>query len=405
MQSLINNRWFVLVFFSLLAMVSTLDRFMIAPLITPVKLDLQLSDQEVARAMMAFTYTYALLGPLFGFLGDRGKRKPIIIGALLLWSVASLGSGLATGLFSLLLWRVLVGAGEGAHNSLASSWVADSFASGHKKIAFTVISIVGPMGYSLALIAGSAIAQSHGWRTAFFISGVPGLILAVILFFMREPVQQAYRDPQDHPPKPSSTDIRALIRMPAFLLMILADTLLEVGRGTASFWGATHLHRAFDIPNSEAAAFWGFAYLIFGLIGPVVGGFGVARLLKTRGVSAYPLWSAVSLLLCIATGVPALLADTLAQAKFWYALNVLFATAGFALHVLFLFEVVPANLRGTALAIKVSVMTVAANLMITELVGALSDRFGLSLAMWTSPVAFTLALFTMLLLAAWLARK
>lgn len=280
MQKLLNNKWFVLAIFALLSFVSTLDRFVIAPLLTPIKNDLQLSDQEVARAMMAFTYAYALFGPIFGYLGDRYLRKPLILGGLLVWSAASLGSGLATGIASLLLWRALVGAGEGVHHSLASSWVADRFSDGHKKIAFTVISIIGPMGYSLALIAGGSIAELHGWRVAFFISGIPGLLLAVILYFMREPAPANERRQDTAYVKPSWGDVKRLMLQPIFLLMTLADTLLEIGRGTASFWGTTYLHRQYDVSNAEAASFWGFAYLVFGLFGPLIGGYGVARLVK-----------------------------------------------------------------------------------------------------------------------------
>lgn len=400
MQKLLNNKWFVLAIFALLSFVSTLDRFVIAPLLTPIKADLMLSDQEVARAMMAFTYAYALFGPIFGYFGDRYLRKPFILGALILWSVASLGSGLATGIASLLIWRALVGAGEGVHHSLASSWVADRFSDGHKKIAFTVISIIGPMGYSLALIAGGAIAEHHGWRTAFFISGVPGLILAIILFKMKEPVPLVSNAPGENPAaiKPSWADVKKLMLLPIFLLMTLADTLLEIGRGTASFWGTTYLHRQYGVTNAEAASFWGFAYLFFGLFGPLIGGYAVARLVKKVGAAGYSLWSCIALVLCFITGALALNSHDYEQAKIWYSLNVVFATAGFALHILFLYEVVPANLRGTALAVKVSLTTIAANLVITEVVGALSDKFGLQFAMWTSPAAFLLALASMTIL-------
>ncbi|MGE8573102.1 MAG: MFS transporter [Acinetobacter amyesii] len=389
MSKILQNKYLVLFYFCTLALIANLDRFILIPLIGPIKTDLGLSDQEVARAMMVFTYSFALCAPLFGFLGDKFRRKPLIIGSLLLWSIASLGSGFSNVLITLLMWRALVGAGEGVYSSLSPSWLDDTFRDKGKNFAFTMLAIIAPMGYSLALILGGYISSLYDWRVAFFISGIPGLVLVGLLFFLKEPNRDlSVKKNRD---QVNLKDVLVLIKNPLFLLIILMDFLLEIGRGTASFWGASYLQRVYEISNISSSQFWGIVYLVFGSCGPLLALFFVSKIAKKYGNKSYLIWTLICTLFAIATTALALITDQLGTAKFWFALSVMFVTASFALHVPFLFSIVPDKLKGTAVAVKVCLLTIFANMVITELVGYLSDQYTLAHAMWISPIALALS--------------
>lgn len=391
--------------FSAIAVINLFDMILPGALINPIIADWGISDTEAARIMTAFTLAYLIGAPLHGYLGDRYPRKPIILAGLILWSFASIASGYATGLVSLLVWRALVGFGEGSFRAHQNSWLADTFPPEQRGTIFSVFSGLGSIAFALAFILGSALAETYGWRSAFVISGVPGLIAAVALLRLKEPVRGALDTPGRAVAKPSMAQVRALLSSYPFILFTLGSATLQFAFSNANFWGSVYLHREFGISNREAAQFWGWTYLFLGFGGAALFGILGTRLIRRIG---NPAW--YGLFGMVATGAGAiamamaLQSHALGAVKFWFAIEVLVSTAFFGSQALLLLEIVPIQLRGTAAALAFAFSLIAANVLKSEVVGRISDAHGLHSALWLIPIAFALSAILWGVLAAMMSR-
>lgn len=393
-----RHQWSTLGIFGLLAFACAVDRFILGAVLTPLKADLALTDQHVARAGMAFTLAYLLIVPILGFLGDHVKRKPLILGGLVLWSIASIGGGFATGIVSLLVWRAAVGGGEGAYQSVAPSWLADVFAPNQRGRIFAVYSGVSILGYTVSYVVGGWLAAQYGWRVAFYISGLPGLLLAVAVLLLKEPSRGQSEGRAEPPPRPTLREAAALLREPLFLIFVLGNTIQLYALGGVSFWGPALLHRVYGLSNQEGTAFFGLAFGLAGVAGTLTGGF-VAGALRRRFAGAYAAWSALVAAACVATVIPALLAGDARTAEIWFFVEIFFSTAGLGVSTPLLLELVPLQLRATAQSLVISISMVGSTLLQTEVMGYLSDRYGLATAMFLVPAFFTFSVGLWLVLA------
>jgi len=135
----------------------------------------------------AFMVSYMLLSPLFGYLGDRYSRWRLVGVGVILWSLATGGSGLAVSFMMLLAMRSLVGIGEAAYGPVAPSMLSDMYPVRDRGKILARFYIAIPVGSALGFVIGGAVAAtSLGWRGAFLVAVVPGIVLGVICLFMRE---------------------------------------------------------------------------------------------------------------------------------------------------------------------------------------------------------------------------
>jgi len=184
----------------LLAAVSTcgfIDRIVMNVLAQPIKLEFHLTDLEVALvAGLAFSALNALLGIAIARYAERGNRIRFIWIGTLAWSVATALCGLANGFVSLLLARVSVGVGEAVGLPAAASAVSDCFPRERRTTAVSVMQLAPPIGAFLGATLGGTIAQSLGWRYAFWAAAAPGALLALVLILaVPEPQRGRFDDP------------------------------------------------------------------------------------------------------------------------------------------------------------------------------------------------------------------
>ncbi len=387
-----TRKTYTFVLFASIAIINLFDMILPGALITPIVQDLGISDTEAARIMTAFTIAYVIGAPLHGFLGDRFPRKPIILAGLILWSAASVGSGFAGGLLSLLVWRALVGFGEGAFRAHQNSWLADTFEPKQRGAVFSVFSGLGSIAFALSYIVGSWLAEQYGWRTAFVVSGVPGLIAAWFLFRLAEPKRGGLDPAPAALKKPGWPEVKALLSSYPFIVFTLGSAALQFAFSNANFWGAVYMHREFGISNREAAQFWGFAYLFLGFGGAALFGVAATHLIRKSGaISLYALFGVLTTLTAGTAMALALSSSTLLGVKVWFALEVLASTAFFGVQVVLLFEIAPVALRGTAVALNGVFTLVSANILKSEVVGRVSDAHGIGQALWLIPVGFAIS--------------
>ncbi len=185
---------------------SFVDRFILTLLIEPIKQDFNLSDTGVSLLVgFAFVIFYTFLGIPIGRLADRVNRRNLIVAGITLWSCMTALCGMARGFGSLFVARVGVGVGEAALSPAAYSMIADLFPPKKLGRALSVYTAGAFVGVGLALIVGGLVVQSvisspditlpiigevRSWQVPFFIVGLPGLLVAALMYTVKEPVRR-----------------------------------------------------------------------------------------------------------------------------------------------------------------------------------------------------------------------
>ena len=149
-------------------------------------------NTKLGALTTAFMVAYMCLSPVFGRLGDTMSRWLLVGMAVILWSLATGGTGLATGYLILFFTRCLVGVGEAAYGPVAPAMLSDMYPVDHRGRVMSWFYVAIPVGSALGFVIGSQVAEtSLGWRGAFYLAVIPGIVLGALCFFMREPPRRA----------------------------------------------------------------------------------------------------------------------------------------------------------------------------------------------------------------------
>ena len=356
-----------------------LDRQLLAAVLTPIKDELHLSDEQLGTIQSAFMWGYFLTAPIFGYLGDRVPRRWLVAGGVFVWSIGTLMSGHVSALGALIFFRVLVGFGEASFGTISPGWIADLFPAARRNNAISIFYLAIPVGSALGYIAGSAIAARYGWRAAFLWAGYPGLLLAFVLFLLREPERGATEpasaaDAVAVAKKSSWSAYLALTKFTQYRLVIAGYVAQTFAMGGFALWAPTFLHRVHHLSNEDAGAYFGQALVIAGLIATLTGGF-VATAWQKRTGRGYAGMLALSSLLTAPAAFVAFSAGDLAVSKLALAASMflIFLSTG-PVNTLIL-ETVPVTMRATAMAGSIFAIHMFGDLWSPRIVGHFSDRW------------------------------
>lgn len=349
-----------------------LDRQIIYILFQPIKQEMGFSDLQLSLlGPSAFAIFYTFLGIPFGQMADRGSRTKLIAVGLLIWSLFSGLTGFATGFWSIFFCRVMVGVGEATLGPAAISLLADYFPPSKRATVTSIYSMGIAVGAGLAAIFGGVL-YGYGWRTAFMIVGFPGVALAILVFFLKEPARTI---PIKTDENYSSSDWRKLISNKSFLLLSLGYAFLGLATNNFSIWGPTYINRLYQIPIPTIAYWLGILILAAGIPATLFGG-KIADLFreKQRGGRMFfgSILSAISSVLWF---------FVLFTDNFTIIIGVSFVMGFVGLAWLGAVaadatEIAGANLRGLAVAIYFFAINIFAYIIGSNLIGFLSDKFG-----------------------------
>ena len=186
-------RWYVVTVLLLVYSLNFLDRSDINILGEQIKSDLSISDTQLGLLTgTSFALFYSLLGLPISRLADKVNRVRLVAVALTLWSGLTAASGLAASYVQLFLVRMGVGIGEAGGTPPSQSVIADYFPHATRGTAIALFNTGVPLGTFLGFLVGGYVSQAAGWRVAFFVAGIPGLLVAALLWLtIREPVRGA----------------------------------------------------------------------------------------------------------------------------------------------------------------------------------------------------------------------
>ncbi len=358
-----RSAWYVTILLTFAYSFSFIDRQVINLLVDPIKNDLGVSDIEFSYLQgMLFVAPYILMSVPVGRLVDRMRRFGVVAAGIVVWSIATMLSGLAGNYSQLAVARMAVGAGESSVTPAAWSLLADYFP--REKLAFPVsIFLMAPyIGGGLALIAGAEVmtyAKSAGtptlpflgeikaWQLTLLIVGVPGLILAALFTVLQDPPRKDLASASgDQPPM---RDVFAYLRQnPRIYLALLgAVPFMVVMLYGLQAWTPSMFTRQFGWSLGEAGRFYGMTAIIAGSLGVVTGPV-IGRLLLARGYRDYPLRLCITGAAgaCAALVVSSLQSDGTA-ALICVAVASFFVTLPLALITNALQIVTPNEMRGT----------------------------------------------------------
>ena len=229
-----------------------IDRQILSATLPKLQLDAALFDPadknlnfKLGLLTSAFLVTYTLFSPLFGWFGDRGSRWALVGGAVIVWSLASGGSGLATAYLILFLTRCLVGIGEAAYGPVAPSMLSDMYPVEDRGKVMARFYLAIPVGSALGFVVGGAVAGIWGWRSAFLVVVIPGLILGTLCFFMRDP--RVHHDKPGDPaaPPPHGPGYLAVLKelrgIRSFVLCCAGMTATTFMLGGVAAWAPTYI--------------------------------------------------------------------------------------------------------------------------------------------------------------------
>ncbi len=298
----ISGRAWILAVLTLTYTFNHVDRQILVILLEPIKTEFGLSDGQVGWLTgLSFAAFYATIGISVAMWADRGNRRNIIALALAIWSGMTALSGLAQNFWHLLLARMGVGVGEAGGTPPATSMIADLYPPQERAMALGIYTSGIGLGIMAGFALGGYVYELYGWRVAFFVAGVPGLILALIVRFgIREPVRGLADQRKDDGPAPSLGEtLKFIFGQSSFLWLLAGCLLICISANAFLVFTSSHLQRSYGLSPGQVSLPLGLLIGGVGSIGAVVLG-RVCDVLSKRDLR----WRPLIIALCAGVALP-----------------------------------------------------------------------------------------------------
>lgn len=360
-----------------LNLLNYIDRYILPGAQPLIQREFHATDEQMGALTTALFVCYMLVAPLTGWLGDRVKRKPLIIAGAVLWSLATLFTAWVHGYWMLYLRHALVGVGEATFGIFAPAVLADFYPERDRNRILSIFYLAIPVGAALGYLAGGELGTLYGWRMPFFLCAIPGLVVAALYGWLgREPERGA----SDHI---KSTYNRAhfwgLFKNPAFLTGTFGLATLTFAMGGISAWVPTFLHRVGGLSVANASLTVSAITVVDGIAGTLVGGWLGQIWLRRDHRALYLLsfWSVALTLPCGALvffGPRAWAIPALFAAEFFLFIN----TGPLNTAIV---NSVSAPVRATAISINLFCIHFFGDTFSPQIIGYVSDRSNLSIGL------------------------
>lgn len=297
-----SYRYYVLAILTITSMFSIVDRLILSILLEDIKAEFGFTDTQIGLITgVAFTLFYVVFSIPLGWIADRKNRKSIVAISLAAWSAMTAFHGAAVGFWTLFLCRIGVGIGEAGSGPASTSIISDYFHKHELAKAMGILTLGATAGTGLGLMTGGYIAGLWGWRMAFVVLGVPGILLAAILYFtVREPERGRYsaKEPNRSADVSWRQTIVSLARNAIYVRVTISYALVNVIGYAMVLWLAAIMIRNFGLSTSEVGFYLGLAFIVGGIPGPILGGY-LADKLALRNPKWRAWLPAISAVICI----------------------------------------------------------------------------------------------------------
>ncbi len=344
------------------------DRQIFGALAEPIRKQWALTDSQIGWLATAFTLLYALVGVPFGRLSDHWKRPQLLSLGVAAWSLLTAASGIAWGYGSLFAARL----GAPVSNSL----IGDLYPAARRARALSLFMLGLPIGNFLGSFISGHVAATHGWRMAFYIACLPGLLLAVLARRLFDPPRGAAESSPLAGRPHQGSPYWSVLRIPSFRWIIITGALFNFNSYTIPTFLPAYLSRYHFLDLKAANTLAAIAYGAVGIPGLLLGGWAADRIAAVRS-NGRLLLSSASLLLA-ASFIYSALSVSQGQSILFGALmgmGCLFGYVYFSCVYATIQDIVPPSLRGTAMALYFFAMYLLGGSFGPVLTGKLSDYF------------------------------
>jgi predicted MFS family arabinose efflux permease len=352
------------------------DRHIFGALAEPIRREWSLSDSQIGWLATAFTLLYAVVGVPLGRLSDRWSRARLLSWGVAFWSILTAVSGIAWNYRTLFAARLGVGVGEATCAPAANSLIGDLFPASQRARALAFFMLGLPMGNFLGTYVSGFIAAGYGWRTAFYVAGIPGLALAVLAMWVLDPPRGASENSPSAGRAYEGSPYWTILRIPTLRLIIITGALFNFNMYALATFLPGFIHRYHSLGEKQASAIAALVFGLTGVPGLLLGGWAADRAVAVRAagrlllgfgatlIAAACMWLAFSQQPRHMTSFIVLMAMGCMIAYTYYAS--VYATIQ---------EIVPPSLRGTAMALYFLAMYLLGGSFGPVLTGKLSDYF------------------------------
>ena len=388
------------------------DRYVLSSILPAIKKEFGMTDFQSGLLISSFLLVYAIATLPLGVWADRGIRKNIVAICVGIWSVSTALAGFTHNLIQLFSMRSILGIGEAGYAPASLSLLGDFFDKSRRGRILSYWSVGTLVGAAIGVTLGGRVADALGWRWAFYIVGIPGLIAAFLAWRILEP-QRGVFDRENGENGGAGTSVEAmghgsigkdfrgtiqkLSKIPTYWTILGALVFSFFCIGGTSFWLPTYLSRAFDLSLTNAGTISGVVLVISGVVGTVVGGW-LADFMQRRFAGGRLFTCMLGFLIGAPLVLTALLIHTLAL------FITVFIVAGIALNFCtgplnaVIQDIIAPEIRATALGLALLLAHVLGDAAAPTIIGILSDQSSLGTALLvTAPAFLILAGFVCLL--------
>lgn len=259
----------------LINIINMVDRNLLSSFGPQVVEDLGLTDSQFGLLTgMIFVFFYAIMALFMGALADRLHRPRLIAAGLILWSLLTAYSGFAKNFLQIGIARLFIGVGESALTPASISMLSDVYPPQRRGMAAGIFYLGVPLGAGGSFIVAGLLGPSLGWRNCFLLLGAIGVLLAIPLFFLRDPQRGQYDQPASTAVEEDASVkdlLRCLRNSPALLLTMAGAVFLHIPIGAGQF-AQLWLVRERGFDPAEIATVYGGLFIVFGILGSMLGG-------------------------------------------------------------------------------------------------------------------------------------
>lgn len=359
----------------LVSVVNFLDKQILSIVQEDVKVDLSLSDSQLGLLALVFGLTHSIFATPFGRAADRIPRKSVLVFCLTFWSTATALGGIVQNYIQLALVRIGVAFGEAGVTPTCYSLISDKFPVQRRATALAFVNAGIPIGFMMSLMLGGLIAETMGWRWAFILFAIPGLIVAALLMFTVKAPEKGEADGVKNIPQTTFVKaVKHLFLTPAFTFVIVGSAVKAMAAQGVGQWAPSYFIRKFDLTAAEVGATLGPLFGICGLIGLFVAAW-LADKLSQRDIRWYAWIVAGSNVFVFPFLILSLLSGNYVMALVFFAVSLFSGNAMLAISNALVQSTAPVQMRGMASAIKTTALSFVGFGLGGALGGILSDIF------------------------------
>eukprot|EP01116_Phalansterium_solitarium_P012713 TRINITY_DN2924_c1_g1_i1.p1 TRINITY_DN2924_c1_g1~~TRINITY_DN2924_c1_g1_i1.p1 ORF type:complete len:497 (+),score=150.36 TRINITY_DN2924_c1_g1_i1:782-2272(+) len=356
-----------------------MDRYIPSANKTLIQADLGLSDTETALPVTLFIVTYMIASPFFAWLADRGVSRRLLMSiGVIIWSIATAAGAFAYHFWSFLLFRCAVGVGEASYATIAPALLSDFYPPARRNRALMVFYIALPVGAAVGYGLGGVLGSMLGWRRAFLVCGFPGVLIAALVWLIKDPGRGTFdaKVPGSGAPVSWMQATRLLLRNRQYGFAVGGMIMITFATGGMADWLPAYLQRVGDIELAAASLIVGGATVLGGLSGTLLGSF-IGERLKQVTRSPY---FAVSSLAMVPASISMVLALIYARSQvaigaLVFAVQIFVWCYSGPMNAL-LANSVSHEIRTRAFAVQIFLIHVLGDAISPTIIGVISDQTG-----------------------------